>query len=312
MLPLVCRPAARALLSLLGVCVAVFAATELLPGDAAEARARGGADAGQLAELRHEAGLDRPPAARFADWLAGLARGDAGVSLISGRPVADLVAERLPATVTLAGCALALTVPLMVALACWAGAGTRSGHLAAGVAAAVAVVPQVVVAGSLAGLFAGVLGWLPRVSLLPAGQPPWRAPDLLVLPVLCLALPAAAWGAGLLAGAVADARLAPHVDDATLRGVPAWRVAAVHVLPLVVAPALRVLAVVTGGLLAGTTVVETIFGYRGLGELLVASVGSRDVPVVQAVAVLSAAAVLALLLAADIAARLTRPRRGAW
>jgi len=306
------RAALRAAALLLAVSAAVFAATEVLPGDAAQARTGGRASAEQLAEVRRAAGLDRPAPVRWAGWLAGLARGDAGRSLRSDRPVAELVAGRLPATAALAGLALAGAVPLALAGGWLAARGPRRvrGPVAAAVAAAAGVPPAVVAAGLVA-LLAGALGWLPPVSLLPAAGSPLARPELLVLPALSLALPSAAYGAGLLRGAVADAAAAPHVADAVLRGVPAWRVEVRHVLPAVLAPAARMLAVVAGGLVAGTAVVETLFGYAGLGELLAGAVANRDVPVVQAVALLAATAVLAGLFLADAVAALTDPHRTA-
>ncbi|GAA4071834.1 ABC transporter permease [Actinomadura miaoliensis] len=298
--------AARTVVVLFLVSVAVFGATELLPSDAALTRSGGTADA----ELRARLGLDRPAWQRYATWLAGMARGDAGHSLLTDRPVGQMVAERLPATLTLAGCALAVAVPLMFALAWAVGYAPphRRGTLTTMVTA-LAAVPQAVFAAGLAAVFAGVLAWLPPVSLVPAGGSPLERPQILVLPALALAVPSAAFGAGLLGGAVADIVRRPHVTSAVARGVPRARVAARHVLPYLIAPAVRVLAVVTGGLLAATTVVETLFGYSGLGELLVGAIGNRDVPVVQAVAMPAAAVVLAGLLAADVLAALTDPRR---
>ncbi|WP_433323789.1 ABC transporter permease [Spirillospora sp. CA-294931] len=287
---------ARAAVVLLLVSVAVFGATELLPSDAADARTGGSATAVGEAELRDRLGLDRPAWRRYTGWLAGLARGDAGASLVTDRPVGRMVAERLPATLTLAGCALAVTAPLMLLLAWAAGTSPRLAALVTGLAA----VPQVVLAAGLAAIFSGALAWLPPVSLLPAGGSPLEDPEILVLPTLALAVPSAAFGAGLLGGAVADVVRRPHATSAVARGLPPHVVAVRHVLPFLVAPAVRVLAIVTGGLLAAAAVVETLFGYSGLGELLVSSVGTRDVPVVQAVAMLGAAAVLAGLLLADL------------
>ncbi|MGI8312334.1 ABC transporter permease [Saccharopolyspora hattusasensis] len=299
MIPPPLRSTGRSALLLLAVAVLVFAGTELLPGDAAQARTRGRASDAELLRLREQTGLAAPVWLRFGRWLGGLLHGDAGRSLVSDRPVAGLIAERLPATLALTACSLLVAVPLML-MAAWVGSSTRLRSPVGGAIAAAAAVPQVVVAGALVALFSGLLHWLPRVSLLPIGQSPWQRPELLALPTLSLALPAAAYGAGLLAGAMADVRRLPHVEDAVLRGVPHWRVAARHVLPLLFAPLLRVLAVLCGGLIAATTVVETVFGYNGLGELLVSSVANRDVPAVQAVAMLGAAVVLAGLWLADV------------
>ena len=284
---------------LLAAAVAVFAATAALPADAIAVRSGGRIEGEQLAALRAAAGLDRPVVVRFLDWLGGLLTGDPGASLVSGRPVAELVGQRALVSAVLVVGALVLAVPLAVALA-------RSRGTAAGVlVVAAAALPPVVVGVGLAALLAG--GWqlVPPVSLLPAGRPPWSRPALLVLPVLTLALPTAAYAAGQLRGTVADVIARPFVRDAELRGVPGPAVALRYVGPLVAAPALRVLAVSAGALVAGTTVVETLFGMSGLGELLVAAVRTRDVPVVQAVALLAAAVVVAGLLLADLAAAAT-------
>ena len=305
---MIVRALIRTPLLLAGVSVVVFAATEALPGDAAKARTSGRATASQLAEMRAAIGLDTPAWQRYLDWAGGLLRGDAGVSLLSDRPVADLIGQRLPATMSLAAAALLLAVPLMLVLA-WPTRGASTADRVIGTAVtATAAVPQIVVAAALTVLFAGVLNWLPPVSLLPAdgGLP---EPAVLALPAASLAIPAAAYGAMLLRGLVADVLVRPHVRDARLRGLARWRIARVYVGPYLLAPAVRILAVVTGGLIAATAVVEVMFGYAGLGELLVGAVANRDTPVVQATAMLAAATVLAGLLAADVTAAMTDPHR---
>lgn len=298
----------RALVLLVAVSALVFGATELLPSDAAESRTAGRATAEQLAQVREGLGLDRPGWRRYLSWLAGLCRGDAGTSLVTDRPVAAMVAERLPATLTLTGCALAAAVPLMLVLAWLVGAAPPRwrGPLTA-LATGLAAVPQVVFAAGLVVVFSAVLGWLPPVSLLPAEGSPLADPRPLVLPSLALAVPAAAFGAGLLGGAVADTARRPHVRDAVARGLPRHRVAVRHVAPFLLAPAARVLALTAGALLAAAAVVEMMFGYAGLGELLVSSIGTRDTPVVQAVAMLAAATVLAGTAVADALGTLTDP-----
>lgn len=286
----------RAVALVLVASVAVFAATALLPADAVAVRSGGRVDGEQLAQLRAAAGLDRPIVARYLDWLGGLLTGDPGSSLVSGRPVAELVGQRAPVSVVLVVGALVLAVPLAAALA-------RTRGPAVGVlVVAGAALPPVVVGVGLAALLSGAWQLVPPVSLLPAGRPPWSRPELLVLPVLTLALPTAAYAGGQLRGTVADVVARPFVRDAVLRGMPPTAVALRYVGPLVAGPALRVLAVSAGSLVAGTTVVETLFGMSGLGELLVAAVRARDVPVVQVVALLAAVVVVAGLLFADLVA----------
>ncbi|MFD6096775.1 ABC transporter permease [Nocardiopsis flavescens] len=304
--------AVRALLLLVAVSAVVFAATALLPGDAAEIRASPGATAEEVRALRAELGQEAGPLRRYADWVGGVLRGDPGVSLVNGRPVLDAVAQRLPATATLVGAALALAAPAMLLLGWWAGTARRGRGAATALLTGAAAVPTAVTAAGLAALLSGVLGLVPAVSLLPPGQAPAHSPELLVLPVLSMALPTALFGGGLLAGAVADTASRPHVADARRRGRSPWAVAAVDVLPFLLAPFLRVLAVSAGGLIAAATVVETLFGYPGLGSLLVSSIASRDTPVIQAVAVSAAAVVLAGTALADAVAGGTDPRGRAW
>ncbi|RKS09346.1 peptide/nickel transport system permease protein [Nocardiopsis sp. Huas11] len=295
---------------LAAVSVAVFAVSDLLPSDAVAVRAGAGATADQLDAMRAAAGLDAPVHERYVRWLGGLLTGDAGTSLVNDRPVAALVGARLPATLTLAGAALVVAVPLTAVLAWAAGAAPpRARGWAAGAVAGLAAVPQPAFVAGLVAVFSVALGVLPPVSLVRAGGSPLDEPALLVLPALALAVPIAAYGAGLLGGALADTRALPHVRDADLRGVPRWRIATRHVAPFLLAPALRVLAVSSGALVAATAVVETMFGYQGLGELLVSAIATRDVPVVQAVALSAAAVVVAGGAAADAAAALTEPVR---
>lgn len=287
----------------------IFVVTAALPGDALQIRSSGRATPEQLAQLRAAAGLDRPLLVRYVDWLAGMMTGDPGRSLVTGRPVLDLLGERAMVTVTLAAAALVVAVPLMVGLAWSAARGPRAWRpVITSVVVGGAAVPQVVVAAGLAALLSTAWGLVPPVSLFPAQTAPWQRPDLLILPTLTLALPTAAYGAGLLRGAIVDASARPFVRDAVLRGLPRAHVLLRYVLPLVAPLAVRMLAVVTGALVAGATVAETLFGVTGLGSLLVAAIGARDVPVVQAVALLAAAVVVVGLLLADLTAVAVDPR----
>ncbi|MBB6349961.1 ABC transporter permease [Nonomuraea muscovyensis] len=301
---------ARGLTLLAAASVMIFLAAEALPGDAAEVRFGGRATPEQVAQIREAGGLDRPPHARYLDWLAGTLAGRPGHSYVTGRPVADLISERAPVTLLLAGAALALACPAMPALAWLAVRGPR--RLRPVITVLVvggAALPQVVVAAGLVALLSAAWGLVPPVSLLPAGAAPWQHPHLLVLPVLTLALPSAAYGAALLRGVFADVAALPFVRDAELRGLSSLAVLLRYVLPMSAAPLARLLAVISGGLVAGTAVAETLFGLAGLGELLVTAVGVRDIPVVQAVALLATAVVVCGLLAADGIARVTTGAR---
>lgn len=274
----------------------VFAATTVLPGDASDARGAGRVSEQERADARDRLGLDRPAPVRYLDWLYDAVRGDLGRSLASGRPVTELFAERLPATAVLVICTLAVTA-LFAALGLGVAflRGGRGGASATGLAA----VPQSVYAAVLGTVFAGILGWLPAVSLLPPGGSAFDAPLALVLPALTLALPSAAYATALLRGTLLDTLRSPHVSDARMRGLPPGLILVRHVLPFLLVPALRVTALVAGGLMAGTALAEAIFGYPGTGSLLVSAVAVRDVPVVQAAALPPIVVLLLCMLVAD-------------
>ncbi|RNG36056.1 ABC transporter permease [Streptomyces botrytidirepellens] len=275
----------------------VFAATEILPGDVGDVRGTGRASEEDVARERERLGLDVPAPFRYLRWLGHLVRGDLGQSLASGRPVAGLLAERLPATAALVVATLTVTVALTaLALAVGFLRGGRGGTLAPGLAA----VPQAVYAAVLGAVMSGVLGWLPAVSPLAPGSSPWAQPRALVLPALTLALPSAAFATVLLRGALTDVLRLPHVADARTRGLPAWLVLCRHVAPFLLVPSVQVLALMTGWLTAGTALVETVYSYPGMGGLLVSSVAVRDVPVVQAAALIPALVVLLGMPMADL------------
>lgn len=300
----------RAAVALVAVCAFVGLAVELMPGDAAEIRAGSYATPEDIERIRAEQGLDRLAIVRWFAWAAGALHGDLGASAVSGRPVSEMIAQRLPITATLAGLAVLIAIPLAAAATVPAARAAARGRRTAGVGLTAAVaIPQVVVAVGLIALYAGVLGWFPAVSFLAPGVPPLAQPDRLVLPVATLALPSAAFAAVLIRGAAVDAITSPHVRDARLRGVPRVTVAMRYLARPLAAPIVQVSAVVGGSLIAGTALVEAVFGISGLGEMLVTGVATRDVAVVQAIAMLGAIAVLAGLLVADLLGDITAYRR---
>ncbi|MEU5265363.1 ABC transporter permease [Amycolatopsis sp. NPDC021455] len=285
----------RAALMPVAVVTGVFLLTALLPQDAAQVLAGRQADPARVAALRADLGLDRPLWERFGAWLGGLVHGDLGRSYVDGRPVGPVLADRLGASalIVVPAWVLAVVFGVLVALV------VARRPAGSALVAAFAALPEVVLVTGLVLVFATALGRLPAVSLLPVGGSAWDAPEVLVLPILGLALPSAAWLARSVRGPVADVRERPFVVDAHLRGVSPARVAVRHVLPHLAGPVAQGAAILAGALLAGTTVVESLLAYPGLGQLLATAVASRDVPVVQAVALVDALVVLPAVLAAD-------------
>ena len=206
------------LLSLLAVAVFVFVATEVLPGDAAVQLAGPAATPAEIEQLRRELGLDRPALQRFGQWAADALRGELGRSLTSGRPVVELLAERLPNSLALSAAALLLAFP--TALATGVRAGMREGgtadRLSGAASLAALAVPEFLATVLLGIVFARWLGWFPQVALVPLGGSPWQRPEGMVLPVLSLALLAFAVTTRTIRARVVDVVRSPYVEAARL------------------------------------------------------------------------------------------------
>jgi peptide/nickel transport system permease protein len=291
---------ARRILLLAVLLAAVFAAVELLPGDAADATSERGESAADLAERRHLLGLDRPVTERFWDWMTGLPTGDLGTSA-RGEPVTDLLAHPFPNTLLLGGLALLVTLLASVALGCWAAArpgGTVDRAVSAS-ATGILALPEFVVAVALVLVFALWTDWLPAVTLTDADGSPasWR---MLVLPVLALAVPQIGWNVRIVRAALADEAKAPHIDTAVLDGLPRHRILTHHLLPGALPTIAAGIATSTGMLLGGAVVVETIFNYPGIGSVLAGAVADRDSPLIAGVVAVTGAVITGVLLLADL------------
>lgn len=305
----VARRAGSAVLVLLVVAALVFAATEAAPGDAATVRSGPAADPAAVAALREELGLDRSAPERFVAWLGDLLRGDLGTSFANGRPVGELLGERVAASAVLGGIAVVLLLPLAVGLGVLTGLRPhrRPDRVISSVALALVSVPEFVTGALLALVFAVHLGWLPAVSLLPPGASPLAHPQTLVLPVVTLLAVCLAQNMRLVRAGVAEAARSDAVESARLNGVAERRVVLRHILPVAVVPALPIMARYVSYLLGGALVAETLFGYPGIASALVQAAVNRDAPVVQAVTMLVAALTVGLNLAADALTRLLSP-----
>jgi peptide/nickel transport system permease protein len=260
--------------------------------------------------LRHELGLDRPAPQRFLTWVAGLATGDLGTSLLSRRPVAHVLGSRIGNSLVLAAVTVALLLPLAVTLGLWAGArpGHRVDRAVSTTAVAIEAVPTFVVGVVLIAVVA--LGWrlLPAVSLVPTGTSPLARPQVLVLPVLCLLAALTPHPVRLVRARTAELVDSEFARTAAVHGVGRFRLLTRHVAPAAVAAALQPVAGSVAGLVGGVAVVETVFAYPGLGQELISAISQRDFPVVAAAALLMAVFGVAVHLAADVTALLLSPQ----
>lgn len=296
---------AGAALVLLTVSFLVFALLDVVPGDVAQTLAGDLASAEQLAALRQELGLDQPLLLRYLRFVEGVVlRGDLGESAISGRPVGELLADRLGATVALALAALGLAA-LVGVLAGLLAAARAGGYLDLALMAGMLLgesLPSFWVALLLIQLFALQLGWLPVVG---AGSPAH-----LVLPAVALALPAIALIARMVRACVLDVKGADFVRTARAKGLSGLMVWRDHIFRNAILPVITMLGLYLGHLLGGAFIIETIFAWPGLGRLVVQAIFDRDFPVVVGAVLLIALIYQLLNILVDLAHAWLDPRVG--
>lgn len=309
-LPLIAKRIGSALVTLLLVSAVVFTISGLLPGDAAQETLGQSATPEQVAALRHEMGLDRPALTRYVDWLGGMAQGDPGRSLVANMPVREVISARLPNSLMLAGFTALVSVPLALAIgiASAVNSGGRLDRTLNVLTLSAVAVPEFLVATLGVLVFSVKLLWLPSIALVSEEASLWDTLRSCALPVLSLSVVVIAQMARMTRAAVADQLDRPYVEMARLKGVPFRRVVLFHVMPNAVGPIVNAVALSLSYLLGGAIIVETIFNFPGLASLMVNAVTSRDMPLLQACAMIFCAIYLTLVLAADVVAILANPR----
>jgi peptide/nickel transport system permease protein len=299
-----------ALLSLLAVSVVVFAITAVLPGDAAEEQLGQDATPEALAALRTQMGLDVPAPERYVHWLSGLLQGDLGKSATTQLPVTELVTSRLPNSLLLAAVTAMFSVPIALALGIAAAVWRGSWFDRAASTAAVAVVsvPEFLVATLAVLLFAVKLRWFPALSYVNDIESLGQMLRAFAMPVLTLCCVIVAQMMRMSRAAVVDQLEAPYIEMVRLKGASPLRMVLAHALPNAVGPIANAVALSLSYLLGGVIIVETIFNYPGVAKLMVDGVAQRDMPLVQACAMLFCAGYLILVTTADICGIVANPR----
>lgn len=298
------------LLTLFAVSLIIFFGVELLPGDVAEAILGQGATEENIAALRRELGLDLPPHIRYLDWLGGVLTGDLGTSLANERPVSELVFGRFSNTLALAALAAVIAVPLALTLGVLA-ALYRGGLFDRGVnVASLSSIsfPEFFVAYILI-LFLSVNQQIfPSMALLTSDMSFWDRINVMLLPALTLTLVTTAHMMRMTRASIINLLASPYIEMARLKGMGPTRVIVHHALPNALAPIINVVVLNLAYLIVGVVVVEVVFVYPGLGQLLVDSVSKRDLPLVQASSLIFAATYILLNLLADVLSIISNPR----
>ena len=278
------------------VSLIIFASIAMLPGDFGEAVLGQAALPETVEAFRKELGLDQPAWRRYIDWVASIMTGDLGTSFsgraASGvdrsRPVIDLIAPRLWNTLFLAGITAAVAVPLALFLGITTALKRNTVYDRAANAATLTTIsfPEFFVAYILIVVLASILQWFPSLANVTPEMPLGERLYKSALPALTLALVIIAHMMRMTRAAIINLLASPYIEMARLKGVSASGVILKHALPNAWAPIATVIAFNLAYLVVGVVVVEVVFVYPGVGQLMVDAVTSRDIPVVQACALI--------------------------
>ncbi len=301
---------AMGILTLLIVSLLIFSAIELLPGDIATETLGQSANAETIAAFKERFNLNGPVHMRYLEWLANAVQGDFGVSLSNQRPISELIAQRAGNTFFLAGYAALIAVPIAIILGMLAALYRNSAFdkTVSGATLAAISFPEFFVAYILVLLFSVIFGWFPSLASVDASTGLGERLYRTFLPALTLTLIVVAHMMRMTRAAIINLLSLPYIEMAHLKGMRRWRVISVHALVNAIAPIINVVALNLAYLVVGVVLVEVVFVYPGLGQLLVDAVSNRDVPIVQAACLIFAATYILLNMAADILSIIANPR----
>jgi peptide/nickel transport system permease protein len=285
-----------------GVSILVFSLIHLVKGD--PVRLALGTRYSQEAydALRERNGLDLPLVQQYLTWAGRALTGDLGVSFRSGEPVTALIAERLPATLTLAFAAILVALLIAIPLGTLSALRPRSlTDRAATVVSQIGIsVPDFWLAIVLILVFAGTLGWLPSGGYVPLTESPGEWLQRLILPTIAVGVVSGSVITRFVRSSVLEAMESEHVRTAQAKGLPGRQVFGWHVLRNALLPLVTVTGVQLAYLLSGVVVVEIVFSWPGLGQLALQAVEARDYPVLQGAVLLFALTFLVINLVVDL------------
>jgi peptide/nickel transport system permease protein len=310
MLKLIINRLAQGVVTLFAVSVLIFICTQILPGDVASAVLGQGATPETLAAFRRELGLDQPAYLRYLNWLWGALRGDLGVAMTNQRVIIDELLPRLYNTLFLAGYAALIAIPLSVGLGILA--AINEGKLvdkASNILTLITIsVPEFFIAYLMIIFFVVNLGWFPSLATVYPGISFGERIYITTLPAVALTMLVAAHMLRMTRSSVLSVMSSPYIEMAFLKGAKRTRVISRHALPNAAAPIITVIALNLAYLVVGVVVLEAVFVYPGIGQLMVDAVSKRDVPVIQACGLVFAMVFVVLNTLADIAIILVNPR----
>ena len=307
---LIARRLGIALLTVLLASFFVFFAVQALPGDVAQQLLGQNATPEALATLRETLGLDQNVWIRYVQWLSGAVTGDFGTSLVSGNPVGPglLVAFRNSLLIAVPAMLIGVTISLTLGVVAGVRRGRPADHAISLVSLVVMSVPEFMVATILVLLLAIAIPIFPAVVLRGESATIAQLLPAIWLPVIVLTLSMAAYIVRTARSSTIDVMASEFVTTAELKGLTTRQVVWRHAVPSALLPTLNVVALNVAWLLGGVVVVENVFNYQGMGKLMLESVFNRDLPTIQAIAVVSALVYVVCNLAADLIALALDPK----
>lgn len=292
------------------ISLAIFTIVEILPGDVAKMMLKQNATEESLHLLREQLGLYRPWYVRYFEWIWGVMRGDFGTSYVMGIPVSEILGRRIVHSVSLAAFALVFGIPFAVMAGVWAGIRPDTfGDRIVSVVGMIGIsLPEFVTGVVFMLLLASWLHLLPPSSIMMPGERPWTRPTILVMPGLTLTVVMFAYIMRMTRANVIEVMGSSYVRTAILKGIPLRQVIRRHVLPNAMLPTITIIAANLGYMLGGLIIVENVFAYPGLGQLLLWSIQQRDFPMLESLVMLIAGTYAISNLLADLSYAALDPR----
>jgi peptide/nickel transport system permease protein len=307
---MVAKRIAMGFLTLIVISVLIFLGVELLPGDVAEAILGQSALPETVEAFRRELKLDLPPHIRYFTWLGDFIQGDFGTSLANKRPIAEQIGWRFANTMFLATSAAVIAVPLAIILGILSALYRNSlfDKLISMATLSTISFPEFFVAYILIALLSVQLIVFPSISNINDQMSFLQKLHAIFLPCMTLTLVVVAHMMRQTRAAIINIMASPFIEMARLKGIKRTRIIILHAFPNALSPVINVVAINLAYLVVGVVVVEVVFVYPGLGQLLVDAVAKRDLPVVQASGIIFASIYITLNLLADVLSIISNPR----
>ena len=310
MTQMVLRRIAIGFATLIVVSIIVFLATSILPGDVAQIILGQSATPETLAALRAQLGMDQPGYVRYFLWLGNMATGDLGISKAGGATITSLIDGRMGNTMMMAGLVAGISIPISVALGLWAAMhpGTWLDRMVTFGTLSTISVPEFFIATVLVLILAVNLHWLPSTAYLTGDETFFELLRALAMPLITLVIVVSAQMIRMTRAGILNVMSSPYIEMAILKGVPRARIILRHAFFNAIGPIVNVIALNLAYLVSGVVIVETIFAYPGLAKLMIDGVQTRDLPLVQACAMIFCGTYVVLILIADVGSILSNPR----